>query len=63
MGRKATKIKVNLVDGVRQRISLTSGKVIPKPKESTQRLEPVTTVIGPKDTLPNDVGAMCIRKF
>ena len=55
--RKATKIKVGLVDGVRQRISLTSGKVIPMPKEATQRTEAATTVIGPKDTHPDDVCA------
>ena len=46
---------MGLVDGVRQRISLTSGKVIPMPKEATQRLEAATTVIGPKDTHPDDV--------
>ena len=47
---------MGLVDGVRQRISLTSGKVIPMPKEATQRLEAATTVIGPKETHPDDVG-------
>ena len=40
-------MKINRVDGVRQRISLATGKVIPKP--------PVTAAIGPKDTLPSDV--------
>ena len=27
------------------------------PKEATQRMEPATTVIGPKDTHPDDVRA------
>ena len=54
-GRKPTKVKMNLVDNERQRISLASGKVIPKPQESMQRHHPVTAAIGPKDTLPSDV--------
>ena len=48
-------MKINRVDGVRQRISLATGKVIPKPQESMQRAHPVTAAIGPKDTLPSDV--------
>ena len=55
MRRKPTKVKINRVDGVRQRVSLASGKVIPKPQESMQRSHPTSTAIGPKDTLPNDV--------
>lgn len=38
--RKPTKVKINKVDGVRQRVSLSSGKVIPKPQESMQRSHP-----------------------
>lgn len=53
--RKPTKVKVKRVDGIRQRVSMTSGKVIPKPQESMQRAHPVTSVIGPRDTLPSDV--------
>ena len=52
---KPTKVKINRVDGVRQRISLQTGKVIKKPLESKQRSHPITASIGPKDTAPNDV--------
>lgn len=48
-------MKINKVDGVRQRVSLSSGKVIPKPQESMQRNHPLTSAIGPKDTAPSDV--------
>ena len=48
-------MKINRVDGVRQRISLATGKVIKKPLESKQRSHPITASIGPKDTAPNDV--------
>lgn len=48
-------MKINRVDNERQRISLATGKVIPKPQESMQRHHPVTAAIGPKDTLPSDV--------
>lgn len=48
-------MKINRVDNERQRISLATGKVIPKPQESMQRRHPVTAAIGPKDTLPSDV--------
>lgn len=58
MRRKPTKVKMNRVDGVRQRVSLASGKVIPKPQESMQRSHPASTAIGPKDTLPSDVVAV-----
>lgn len=34
---------------------MASGKVIPKPQESMQRAHPVTSAVGPKDTLPSDV--------
>ncbi|OAO17141.1 hypothetical protein AV274_1167 [Blastocystis sp. ATCC 50177/Nand II] len=56
--KKPTKVKINKVDGVRQRVSLSSGKVIPKPQESMQRSHPVTSAIGPKDTAPSDVLAV-----
>ena len=52
------KVKINRIDNERQRISMTTGKVIPKPQESMQRVHPVTAAIGPKDTLPSDV--LCI---
>lgn len=52
---KPTKVKFNLVDGVRQRVSLQTGNVIKKPLEAKQRSHPVTSEIGPKDTAPNDV--------
>ncbi|KAK8800303.1 hypothetical protein WA171_004937 [Blastocystis sp. BT1] len=53
--KKPTKVKVKRVDGIRQRVSMASGKVIPKPQESMQRAHPVTSAVGPKDTLPSDV--------
>ena len=56
--RKPTKVKINRIDNERQRISMTTGKVIPKPQESMQRVHPVTAAIGPQDTLPSDV--LCI---
>ena len=52
---KPTKVKFNLVDGVRQRVSVETGNVIKKPLEAKQRSHPVTSEIGPKDTAPNDV--------
>ena len=54
-------MKVNRVDGIRQRISMTSGKVIPKPQESMQRAHPATAAIGPKDTLPSDVDSRYVH--
>ena len=48
-------MKFNLVDGVRQRVSLQTGNVIKKPLEAKQQSHPVTSEIGPKDTAPNDV--------
>ena len=48
-------MKFNVVDGVRQRVSVLTGKVIKKPLEAKQRSHPVSSEIGPKDTAPNDV--------
>lgn len=53
--RKPTKVKINRIENERQRVSLATGKVIPKPQESMQRHHAVTAAIGPKDTLPSDV--------
>lgn len=53
--RNPTKVTINRVDNERQRVSLATGKIIPKPQESMQRHHPVTAAVGPKDTLPNDV--------